>query len=286
MVEPIANSKPEPTSSSTSAARRRVKCVLTWNLLRFEDDRNKRCVKCAPRPEGALLPLGRGRPSLWVAERERRDPRQIERRARRPRNDRRELRRLRPCECAYQPLDDAEKQTGEEKGEQGERQLRQQAKQEARLKRGVERKGLGSKQALAELLQREGERGQEEEQARGELAAPEAAATAEQQARPRSDDRCRREDADEEHQVAGITRARSLGHLGPVLARPRRGKEIGERMRGQRSRRHHRQSEEPRQTTTHSRQGYAHWLHPVCPLPAGATDQAIVTRFKCLLMPL
>src|SRR6266516_1165070 len=42
MVEPIANSKPEPTSSSTSAVRRRVSRVLIRNLLGFENERKRR----------------------------------------------------------------------------------------------------------------------------------------------------------------------------------------------------------------------------------------------------
>src|SRR5207244_12641349 len=70
-------------------------------------------------------------------------------------------------------------------------------------------------------------------------------------------------DAEEEHQVAGVTRARSLRHLSAALARPRRDKEIAERMRGQRTRRHHGQSKKPRQTATHPREPYAHRLDPV-----------------------
>src|SRR5437870_756383 len=75
--------------------------------------------------EGALLPSERGRSSLRVAERERRDPGQVDCLPRRARNDRDQPRRVRPCECTRQPLDDAEQQTRDEQREQAERQLEQ-----------------------------------------------------------------------------------------------------------------------------------------------------------------
>src|SRR5881392_4188815 len=96
--------------------------VLTWTSFgsRTTGETTSVSVRLS---EGALPPLELGRSSLRVAERERRDPRQVERLSRRRRNDRGESGRPRSCERTCQSFDDAEEQTREQEREQAERQL-------------------------------------------------------------------------------------------------------------------------------------------------------------------
>src|SRR5439155_5125597 len=169
IVEPIRNSRPEPTSSRTSAARRRVKCVLIWNLLRFEDEERK--LLGGPPELRAHYSLERRRASLWVAKCERRNPRQIAHLRERP-GRRRLARDAGAGERAHEPLDHAQERARDQQRKQPERQLEQQAEQETRLQCSLERERLCVEQTLAQLLRHERERRHDEEHPRGDVQVP------------------------------------------------------------------------------------------------------------------